>query len=386
MKHLSTGKPLLLLLLPLIFVFEGCHQQTAKWVAPPPEVSVTTVVAERVEISTELPGRISPVRESQVRARATGIILKRDFEEGSLVKEGQLLFEIDPIPLQAQLDSARAALAKASAAILDSKARVARYEELIQIHAVSQQLFDEAKSTLAQNEADLLATTAAVRISELNLGYARVTAPITGRISKALVTEGALVSATDATPLAMIRQLDPVYFDFTQSSAEVLRLHQAVEKGALQSVGMHETPLALTLEDGTAYPHTGRLLFSDIVVDPTTGTITLRAEVTNPENVLLPGMFVRAKLIEAVQTNATVIPQRTVQRGAGGATSVLVVNPDDRVEARTIEIERIVGNRVVVAKGLRVGEKIIVEGSQKAPPGSTVKTVPFRPASPTTGN
>src|SRR5258708_6737495 len=202
---------------------------------PPAEVSVVTVATERVNHTTELPGRINPMREAQVRARATGILLKRLFEEGSDVKEGQVLFQIDPLPLEAILNSAKATLAKAEAALKESKARVARYEELVKINAVSKQVYDEAVATLGQNEADLLAAKAAVQTAGLNLGYAQVTAPISGRIGKALVTEGALVSATEATQMAVIRQLDPVYFDFTQSSTEVLRLKRAMEKGTLQS-------------------------------------------------------------------------------------------------------------------------------------------------------
>lgn len=344
---------------------------------PPAEVSVLTVGTERVDHVTELPGRINPMREAQVRARATGVLLKRHFEEGSNVKEGQVLFDIDPVPLQASLSSAKAAMAKSEAALKESKARVDRYKELVKISAISKQVYDEAVATLGQNEADILASKAAVQTAELNLGYAKVVAPIAGRIGKALVTEGALVSAAEATQLATIRQLDPVYFDFTQSSTELLRLKRAMESGALQSAGPGEAKVTLMLEDGTVYKHAGKLLFSDISVDPTTGMITLRAEVPNPENLLMPGMFARAQLVEGVNTNALTIPQRTIARGAAGASTVLVVNNENKVEIRTIELDRTVGNKVVVAKGLKAGERIIVEGSQKAPPGSVVKPVPF---------
>jgi len=323
------------------------------------------------------------MREAQVRARATGILLKRLFEEGSNVKEGQVLFQIDPIPLEASLNSAKASMAKAEAALKESKAKAARYEELVKINAVSKQVYDEAVATLGANEADLLATKAAVQTAGLNLGYAEVTAPISGRIGKALVTEGALVSATEATQLAVIRQLDPVYFDFTQSSTEVLRLKRAMENGILQSVSPGQAKITLILEDGTVYSHPGKLLFSDIAVDPTTGMITLRAEIPNPENLLMPGMFARAQIIEGITTNAITIPLRTITRGAAGASTVLVVNDQNTVELRNIEIDRTVGNKVVVAKGLRAGERIIVEGSQKAPPGSAVKPVPFASVSST---
>jgi len=298
-------------------------------------------------------------------------------------KRGRVLFKIDPAPLEASLNSAKAIMAKAEAALKESKVRVARYEELVTINAVSKQVYDQAVAALGQNEADLLAAKAAVQTADLNLGYADVTAPISGRIGKALVTEGALVSATEATQLAVIRQLDPVYFDFTQSITEVLRLKRAMEKGTLQSASSGQAKIILILEDGTIYRHAGKLLFSDISVDPTTGMITLRAEMPNPENLLMSGMFARAQLVEGITTNAITIPQRTVTRGTAGASTVLVVNDQNSVELRNIEIDRTVGNKVVVAKGLKPGERVIVEGSQKAPPGSTVKPVPFAPVSPT---
>jgi membrane fusion protein (multidrug efflux system) len=347
---------------------------------PTPEVSVLTVETESVPLITELPGRINPMREAQVRARATGILLKRLFNEGANVKEGDVLFQIDPAPLEAALSSAKAALVKTEAILKESRARVNRYKELVGIDAVSKQVYDEAIATLGQNEAELQANKAAIETAELNLGYAKVTAPISGRIGKALVTEGALVSATDATPLAVIRQLDPVYFDFTQSSTEVLRMKRAMEAGAIQSVGPGEAKLTLILEDGTTYAHSGKLLFSDIAVDPTTGMITLRAEFPNPQNHLMAGMFARAQLIEGVKTDAVTIPQRTVGRGAAGTSTVLVIDKENKVELRNIEIDRSIGNKVVVSKGLKAGERIMVEGSQKAPPGSVVKPVPFAPA------
>src|SRR5205823_6206149 len=362
----------------LIAVLSACGKTETKPPAlPPAEVSVVRAAAERVNRTIELPGRINPVREAQVRARATGILLKRLFEEGANVKEGQDLFEIDPAPLQASLNSAKASMAKTEAALKESQATVDRYKELVPINAISKQVYDQAVATFGQNEAELLAAQAAVQTAELNLGYAQVNAPIPGRIGKALVTEGALVSATEATQLAVIRQLDPVYFDFTQSSTEVLRLKRALEKGSLESASPGEARVTLILEDGTVYQHAGKLLFSDVAVDPTTGTITLRAEVPNPETLLMPGMFARAQIVEGVNANAITIPQRTITRGAAGAATVLVVNDDNKVEVRNIEVDLTVGPKVVVSKGLKPGERIIVEGSQKAPPGSVVKPVPF---------
>src|SRR5437870_9316834 len=341
-------------LLCLVAVLGACRKKETESLAPPPvEVSVVTVASERVNRTTELPGRINSVREAQVRARATGILLKRLFEEGSNVKEGQVLFEIDPAPLQASLNSAKASMAKAEAALKESKATVDRYQELVPINAISKQVYDQAVATFGQNEAELLAAKAAVQTAELNLGYAQVSAPISGRIGKALVTEGALVSAAEATQLAVIRQLDPVYFDFTQSSTEVLRLKRALENKALESVAPGEARVTLMLEDGTVYQHAGKLLFSDISVDPSTGMITLRAEIRNPESILMPGMFARAQIIEGVNVNALTIPQRTITRGAAGASSVLIVNDENTVELRNIEVERTAGTKVVVAKGLK---------------------------------
>jgi membrane fusion protein (multidrug efflux system) len=348
---------------------------------PAPEVSVLTVTAETVPLITELPGRITPMRVAEVRARATGILLKRFFEEGSNVKEGEVLFQIDPAPLEAALNSARANYAKTEATLKEAEANVNRYKDLVEINAISKQQFDQATALFAQNQAQLLADKAAIATAELNLGYSKVNAPISGRIGKALVTEGALVSATEATEMAVIRQLDPVYFDFTQSSTDVLRLKRAMEKGTIQSIAPGEAKLTLILEDGTVYDHPGKLLFSDIAVDPTTGMITLRGEFPNPDYHLMAGMFARAQLVEGIKTNAVTIPQRTITRGAAGSSTVLVIDAQNKVEPRTIQIDRAIGNKVVVAKGLKPGERIIVEGSQKAPPGTVVKTVPFVDAS-----
>jgi len=319
MNSIPSKTPLCLFALCLIAAAGGCGKQEANPVVlPPAEVSVVTVASESVNHTTELPGRINSIREAQVRARANGILLKRRFEEGSNVKEGQVLFEIDPAPLQASLDSAKASMARTEAALKVSKATVDRYKELVPINAISRQAYDQAVAALGQNEAELLAAKAAIQTAELSLGYTQVIAPISGRIGRALVTEGALVSATEATQLAVIRQLEPVYFDFTQSSTEVLRLKRALANGALESVAPGAARVTLILEDGTDYRHPGKLLFSDIAVDPTTGMITLRAEIPNPENLLMPGMFARAQLIEGVRTNAITIPQRDITRGAGG--------------------------------------------------------------------
>jgi membrane fusion protein (multidrug efflux system) len=379
MKLIPTKWLLLgFLTLPAAGLLSGCNKKpAAPPQRPPAEVSVLTVTTEPVSLTTELPGRINPVREAQVRARATGILLKRLFEEGANVKEGDVLFEIDPEPLEAQLNSAKASLARAEAALKESSATIARYRDLVKINAVSQQVFDEAQATFGQNEAEVLAGKAAVRTAELNLGYAKVTAPISGRIGRALVTEGALVSAAEATQLAVIRQLDPVYFDFTQSSMDLIRLKRALADQSQNNSLPAEASVTLVLEDGTQYPERGKVLFSDISVDPTTGMVTLRALVPNPNNLLLPGMFVRGQIVQRVVPNAITIPQRTVTMGAGGNATVLVVNSENKVELRKIDIDRLMGTKVLVARGLKAGERVIVEGSQKAPPGSTVVAVPF---------
>lgn len=359
----------------------GCQSKSQeKQAMPPPEVGVVTIASSAQPITMELPGRLTAVRTADVRARATGILLKRTFEEGADVKEGQVLFQIDPAPLQASLDSAQASLDKAEATLEQAQSRAKRYESLVQIHAVSQQDYDDARALAAQSKAEVDLAKAAVETAKLNLGYATVTAPITGRIGAAQVTEGALVSQSAATELAIIHQLDPIYFDFTQSSTEVLRLKQAFDSGKLQSTSSSEAKVTLLLEDGTTYPLPGKLLFSGISVDPMTGMITLRAEFPNPDHLLLPGMFARAKLEQAVDTQAITAPQRGVALGPNGTASVLVVNADNKVEARPIKISSATGDQWIVASGLQAGEKIIVEGLQKVRPGMEVKPVPFAPS------
>jgi membrane fusion protein (multidrug efflux system) len=344
---------------------------------PPPEVGIVVVSNRVVRVSTELPGRLTAVREAQVRARATGILEKRLFVEGAEVKAGDVLVQIDPKPLQAALDSARAALAKAEAHLQQSRATAARFGELVKIHAVSQEQDDEARATLGTDEADVLAAKAAVETAELNLGYATVTAPISGRIGRALVTEGALVSQAEATQLATIQQLDPIYLDFTQSSTEVLRLKRALSQGRLEQVAPNEARVTLLLEDGTVYEQEGRLLFAEVTVDPTTGMITLRSEFPNPDHLLLPGMFARVRLEQAVDRQAITVSQRAVVRGANDTASVLVVLPDDTVAGRNVKTGVAVGDEWIITDGLKAGDRVIVEGLQKARPGAKVRPVPF---------
>ncbi|HYG34880.1 MAG TPA: efflux RND transporter periplasmic adaptor subunit [Clostridia bacterium] len=344
---------------------------------PPPEVSVINVSCESLTLTTELPGRMDAVRMAEVRARVPGILLKRLFEEGADVKEGDVLLQIDPAPLRATYNSAKAALAKAEANLKQAQSKAERFKALVQYNAVSKQDSDDATATALQAEAEVMAAKAGLETASLNLGYASVTAPITGRIGRAKVTEGALVGQNEATPLATIQQLDPIYFDFTQSSTEVLKLRRALESGKLKSLAPGEAKVTLLLEDGTVYPHPGKLLFSDITVDPTTGMITLRALVPNPDHLLLPGMFARGQLEQAVDDQAITLPQRAVMRGPNGVATVMVVNSENKVEARVVQTEAAHGDKWVISGGLKPGERVMMEGHLKAPPGSVVTPVPF---------
>lgn len=344
----------------------------------PVEVSIITIAPERVALSSELPGRVSPVREAEVRARVTGILLKRLFEEGAEVQAGQGLFEIDPEPLQASYDSAKASLAKAEATLEQAQAKAKRNEALVKANGVSQQAYEDARAGALQSDADVLAAKAALVTATLNLGYTKVSAPISGRIGKAMITEGALASASDATKMAVIRQLDPIYVDFTQSSVEMLKLRRSLESGKRQGVSQKEARIALLLEDGTTYAETGRLVFSGVSVDESTGTVALRGEFPNPEKLLLPGMFVRGQIEVAVETQAITVPQRGVSRDASGQASVLVVNAQNQVEGRTIQTGSVADDKWIVSSGLDAGDRVIVEGLQKVRVGTTVKAVPFQ--------
>ena len=348
---------------------------------PPAEVGVVIVAPESVTLTTELPGRVNAMRVAEVRARATGILMKRLFEEGADVKGDQVLFEIDPAPLQASYDSAKANLAKAEATLEQAEAKAKRNEGLVKVNGVSQQAYEDARAGALQRAADVLAAKAALETAALNLGYAKVTAPISGRIGRALITEGALASASDATKMAVISQLDPIYVDFTQSSAEMLRLRRSLESGKMQGVASKEVKITLLLEDGTTYAETGRLVFSDISVDENTGSVTLRGQFPNPEKILLPGMFVRGRVEVAVENQAIAIPQRGVMRDASGQASVLVVNAQNQVEQRAIQTASVSGDKWTVSAGLHAGDRGIVEGLQKVRPGATVVAVPFQAGS-----
>ncbi|MFP5391388.1 MAG: efflux RND transporter periplasmic adaptor subunit [Gammaproteobacteria bacterium] len=343
----------------------------------PPEVGVISAHFQPVALQTELPGRVEPVRVAQVRARVNGVVLKRLFTEGSEVKEGQVLFQIDPAPYQAALASAQANLGKAQANLNQAAAQAARYKPLVEANAVSKQEYTNVVATQKQAEADVAAQKAAVRIAQINTGYANVSAPISGRIGRALVTEGALVSATEATQLAVIQQTSKVYVNFTQSATELQKLRRSSGLD-VKTGGM---PVSIVLDDGTELSNRGKLLFSDVTVDPTSGQITLRAEVPNPDNALLPGQYVRVRLSQATLPSAIVVPQQAVTRGTQGDT-VIVVGPDNKPGPRPVKIGSQQGNDWVVLGGLKEGDKVVVDGFQKMMvPGAPVTPVPWKPES-----
>ena len=346
---------------------------------PLAEVGVVTVIQGDVGLVTELPGRLEASRVAQVRARAAGILQKQLFREGSDVKAGQQLFTIDPAPYAAQVASANAAQARAEANAAQATALAERYKPLVEANAVSKQEYANAVAAQKQGEADVAVAKANVQTAGINLGYAFVTSPISGRIGRALVTEGALVGQGEATQLAVVQQINPVYVNFTQSAADVMKLRAAMQSGKFKRAsGTEAASVRVVLEDGSEYARTGRLLFSDLTVDATTGQITLRAEVPNPTGELLPGLYVRVRLEQAQASNAITLPQQAVTRTAQGDT-VMVVGADGKVAPRPIKIGSAKGNQWVVTDGLKTGEQVMVDGFQKLQPGATVKPVPWEP-------
>ncbi len=349
--------------------------------APPPaQVGVVTVTAGDVGLVTELPGRLEASRVAQVRARAAGILQKRLFREGSDVKAGQPLFSIDSAPYAAAAASAKAAQARAEANLAQATALAERYKPLVEANAVSKQEYANAVAAQKQAEADVAVGKANVQTASINLGYAAVTAPIAGRIGRALVTEGALVGQGDATQLAVIQQINPMYVNFTQSASDVMKLRAAMESGQFKRAdGADAASVRIVLEDGTEYARPGRLLFSDLTVDATTGQLTLRAEVPNPGGQLLPGLYVRVRLEQAQATNAITLPQQAVTRTAQGDT-VMVVGADGKVAPRPVKIGSAQGAQWVVLDGLKTGEQVMVDGFQKLQGNAPVKAVPWQPA------
>jgi membrane fusion protein (multidrug efflux system) len=368
----------------MLSVLAGCGDKISNAQAqgagmPPPEVAVVSVAPERIAMTTELPGRLEAARIAQVRARVPGIVTKRVFREGSDVKAGDILFRIDAAPFQAAYNSAQAALARAEANHAQANLKAQRYKPLVETNAISKQEYDDALTAQLQTAADVAAAKAARESARLNLGYATVTSPISGRVGRAMVTEGALVGQGEATPLALVQQLDPVYVNVTQSSTEVMQLQRALANGQLKSAGKGQAKVTLLMEDGTAYPHPGKLLFSDLTVDQSSGAITLRAEVPNPERTLLPGMYVRARVEQGIKDQAITVPQQAVQRDPSGA-SVLLVGADGKVAVQPVKADAAQGSTWIVSEGLKAGDRVIVEGLQKARPGTVVKPVPWKQA------
>ncbi len=351
----------------------GCQKQEEQAASsfPPSPVAVVTTKAEELPITNELPGRIAATRVAEVRPRVTGIVVDRVFQQGSIVKEGEVLYKIDPAPFQVQVDSAEATLARAKAVQVQARQAVDRQTQLRKSGAAALQQYDDAIAQLAQADADVAVAEAGLATASLNLQYASVTAPISGRIGRALITEGALVSANGTENLATIQQLDPVYADFTQPATDLIRLRKALQDGQLIT-DKNEAAVQLILDDGTPYDQKGKLLFSEAAVDETTGQVTLRGEFPNPDGDLLPGMYVRVQIQQGVEKNAIAIPQQAVQRSNSGQSQVYVVNAENKVEFRNIMLGRTVGNRWMVTDGLKAGEKVIVEGFQKIGPGAQV--------------
>ena len=342
-----------------------------------PEVATVTVSTQQVVLTTELPGRTSAYRIAEIRPQVSGIIQKRLFTEGADVKAGEVLYQIDPAPFQAALDNARGALGRAEANLPAVRLRFERYRDLLADKAVSQQEYDDATAAMKQVEADIQYWKATVESARINLEYTSVTAPISGRIGKSNVTEGALVTAHQPMALATIQQLDPIYVDVSQSTTEMLLLQRRLEEGRLKHDGKNQNKVKLILEDGTMYPLEGTSQFRDVTVDPTTGSVVLRAVFPNPKRVLLPGMFVRAVVKEGVNKQAVLIPQQAVSRDPKGNPITLIVDAESKVQQRMITTDRAIGDKWLVSSGLKPGDQVIVEGVQKVRPGASVKIVPF---------
>lgn len=357
----------------------ACRDKPATPAAAPPEVVVRTVQPQVVPMHAELPGRTAAFMVAEVRPQVGGIIRSRPFTEGSAVQAGQVLYEIDPMPFQAEVQRAEGALANAKATVASTRALAERYKALLPQKAVSQQEHDNAQAAYAQALAGVKVQEAALNTARINLQYTRVTAPIAGRTSRSAVTPGALVSAAQATPLLTISQLDPIYVDIAQSSTEILRLRQALAAGRLDRSGEAQRVL-LMLEDGTRYPHEGRVQLTEVTVDPSSGSVTLRAKFPNPEGLLLPGMYVRTVVDEGSTPQGIVVPQSTVVRDRRGNPMARVVTADNKLEERPVVIARSVGTNWLVGEGLKAGDRLVLAGGQNVQPGTTVKVANETPA------
>lgn len=347
-------------------------------------VSVVTVEPSRTEVTVELPGRVQAVKDAQIRARVTGIVTEINFEQGSDVKDGQLLFTIDPAPYAAERAQAAAQLKNAEADVRSARLLAERYAKLIKANAVSRQEYDNAVARSGQAEASVAAAKAALQGADINLGYTKVVSPIDGRIGRSMVTEGALVSATEATQMALVQQLDKVYIDVTRSTTELAALRRALADGVLTQSGDGSPVVQALLDDGSPYDHAGKLLFSGVTVDPGTGQVSLRAEFPNPDQILLPGMYVRVRVPQGVDDKALKVPQQAIQRTADGRSSLIVVREG---KAITVPVSTgvIIDGQTLITKGLAAGDQVVVEGFQKIRPGAPVQPMPWKPGAPAAG-
>ncbi|MBJ9993778.1 efflux RND transporter periplasmic adaptor subunit [Pseudomonas sp. S33] len=354
----------------------GCNKSETSVAAPtPPEVDVVTLAVSSTPLSTELPGRTTAFLVAEVRPQVGGLLEKRAFQEGAEVKAGQVLYQIDAAPY-------RATLSRAEAMLESSQLLAKRYEALVKTHAISQQQFDDARSQFLQAKA-------AAESARIDLGYTRITAPISGRIGRSTLTQGALVTANQTNPLATIQQLDPIYVDITQPATALLQLKEDLASGRLKTTGGGQAEVHLKLENGRDYPHAGKLQFSEVSVDPSTGAVTLRAVFPNPDGILLPGMFVRTQLQEGVRDQAILVAQRAVTRDTQGKAVALVIGAQDTVEQRALTTERALDGQWLVSEGLHAGDRVIVDGIQHVQPGMKVKPVEVNAAStlpPSTSN
>ncbi|GHC77596.1 efflux RND transporter periplasmic adaptor subunit [Limoniibacter endophyticus] len=364
-----------------LFLLAACgegDEQAGGQQMPPSAVGVIELKAENIPIISDLPGRIAPTRIAEVRPRVTGMLVERVFEQGSMVEAGDVLYRIDAEPFRVQVESAKATLQRAQSVQLQAKQTLDRQQNLGSRNVVSTQQVENAVAALAQADADVAIARANLASAELELNYAAVKAPISGRIGRAMITEGALVSSSNAESLATIQQLDPVYADFTQTAGDLIKLRRGLESGALSSSDAEAATVTLFYDDGSEYEHKGKLLFQEATVDETTGQVTLRGEFPNPEGDLLPGMYVRVKVEQGVQRNALAVPQQAVQRDNSGQASVMVVGADNKAEIRRVRTDRAVGERWVVSEGLSPGDRVIVDGFQKIGPGAPVNPTPWQ--------
>ncbi len=374
MRRGSVSLPFIALFSLVLAACDDGNQQQQQ-AGGPPEAGFITVEPQAFTLTTELPGRTTPYQVAEIRPQVNGIIEERLFEEGQEVNAGDALYRIDDSLYQAQVESAKADLARAQATLKSVRLRAQRFERLLEMKAVSQQEYDEAQAALGENQAQVAAARAAVDSARINLDYTTIEAPISGRIGRSSVTAGALVTASQAQALATIRQLDPIYVDLTQSNRELRQLRAALEAGRLQKVGEDQARVTLLLEDGSSYDREGTLQFSEFAVEESTGSVTLRALFPNPDSDLLPGMFVRARLPQGERGDAILVPQKGVTRDPNGNATALVIGAEDKVEQRQVTTERAVGNQWLISDGLKAGDRLIVEGLQKIRPDAKVKPV-----------